>query len=115
MNRTANLPDLNFHYSDFSAWQIENSHPMSEGFWKEQLIGARGINFPYEKMRTEFSKENIILAGQRNIDNKISSVSFDLPQHCIKNLDKLCKDHQLTPYIVFLSCYQRLLSIYAEQ
>jgi amino acid adenylation domain-containing protein len=101
----ASLPALDFQYGDYAWWQRNKlDYQKSLSYWLENLADAKAFSFPYE--RTMEKNETQASGG---------SIDFRLPEALNKKLYAFCSKQQLTPYVLLLACYQRLLSLYAQE
>ena len=102
-SRPSPLPELEFQYVDYAAWQREVliSGNMREGleYWKRQLTGAP----PVLELPTDYPR------GSRP-GHTGSTVTLGLGQELSSAVRDLALRKHLTPYIVLLAAFQALLS-----
>lgn len=102
-SRLSPLPELEFQYVDYAAWQREllDSGNMREGleYWKRQLTGAP----PVLELPTDYPR------GSRP-GHTGSTVTLRCGQELSSAVRDLALRKHLTPYIVLLAAFQALLS-----
>lgn len=107
-SRPSPLPELEFQYVDYAAWQREVlvSGKMREGleYWKKQLTGAP----PVLELPTDYPR------GSRP-GHAGSTVALGFGQELSSAVKNLALRKHLTPYIVLMAAFQALLSRLTSQ
>jgi amino acid adenylation domain-containing protein len=100
--RPAELPPLQLNYRDFAAWQRRRLRGQelerALGYWRGQLAGAPTfLPLPTDRARpAEPSFEG-------------ASLRFALPEEVAEAVLRLCRDEDVTPYMLLLSVFAILL------
>ncbi|WP_349956567.1 amino acid adenylation domain-containing protein [Rhizobium sp. ZPR3] len=101
------LPDLQIQYSDYASWQRRalSSHVLDDQLesWCQNLAHAPE---PLE-LPTDYP-----IPSEPTFQG--DSVGFDLPIELAEKFERFCREHKVTPYMVFLAVYQALLSRWTE-
>ena len=100
--RSAQLPDLELQYRDFAAWQrdrLRGERLESElAHWREQLAGAPTILFlPTDRPRPA----QLTFDGATHV--------LELPGEIAERIQRVCRDEQVTPYMLLLAVFGTLL------
>ncbi|MEG8183985.1 amino acid adenylation domain-containing protein [Nocardia terpenica] len=101
------LPPLSLQYADYAAWQRrELAGPSLErhlGYWRRQLADTLPIDLPADYPRPAVR------------DYRGDEVRFAVRQEVADGVRELARRHRTTPFVVFLTAYQVLLSRYLNQ
>ncbi|WNG36527.1 amino acid adenylation domain-containing protein [Archangium violaceum] len=101
------LPALSVQYADYAAWQHEWLRgPALEkelSWWKESLADVPVLRLPTDKARPA-------VQTYRGAQHR-----FTVPRALVNSLGALAKREGATPFMVFMSAYQLLLSRYSGQ
>ncbi|WP_348739076.1 amino acid adenylation domain-containing protein, partial [Tenacibaculum sp. 190524A02b] len=103
----ADLPALNLQYADYAIWQrkylegevLENQLT----YWEEKLIGVSTLELPLDYTRPSIQSTE----GAR--------VSVNIDVELTNLLKTLCKEEEVTLFMVLLSAFKVLLSRYSGQ
>lgn len=103
-----NLPDLKFHYKDYTLWQQEQLEggylEISKKYWINKFKGnILSTDLPLDYQRT--SKKSY----------KGASVSFELPPNLTSQLEGIGKENEATLFMVLVSIIKVLLYRYCNQ
>lgn len=93
------LPPLSIQYKDYSEWLVNKDLTSKSSFWKEVFKDK----VPLLNIPLDFNR------GKTQSFNG-SSIDFRLEEEYIEKLNKLCKDNNVTEFMVFLAVYVILLS-----
>lgn len=107
-NQGSPLPPLPIQYSDFAVWQrnwIQGDVLESmRSYWQQALHGAPDVlRLPTDKPRPKHQTFNGAHA------------SVGLGAELSSQVNDFCEQHDLTPFMVLMGCYQILLSRYSNQ
>ncbi len=101
------LPDIDISYKDFAIWENQNLEndifKDSKEFWIEQLQGdlpVLNLSTNSRPAKKSYDGNTYITSIGEALKNKIYDFS---------------KSHNITPYMLMLSCYYILLHKYSEQ
>lgn len=102
------LSPLNLQYKDYSEWEnsreIRENLKRQETYWLKQFEGA----IPVLNMPADFSRP-----GKRDFQG--DDVCVNIGEELKKELDKLAKETGTTIYMILLSVFTILLSMYSRQ
>ncbi|MEU9782988.1 amino acid adenylation domain-containing protein [Streptomyces phaeochromogenes] len=102
----ATLPPLDVQYADYAQWQRQVlSGTTLEGqlsYWRDQLAGLRPIELPADRPRPAVREH----AG--------AEVAFPLPREVAQRVRDLAVKRDTTPFVVFLTALQALVSYYVD-
>jgi amino acid adenylation domain-containing protein len=106
--RPSPLPDLPIQYADFAAWQRGEmqEHAMAAGiaYWKQQLAGApTALELPTDRPRPAVPTYRGFVQP------------FALSTSLSARLRALCRQEQVTMYMLLLAAFTTLLYRYTEQ
>ncbi|PYE91524.1 non-ribosomal peptide synthetase [Bacillus sp. 196mf] len=108
MNKVPDTPLLQTQYKDFSVWQRDllNSQAINQqlNYWKDKLNGAN----TYLELPTDFPRP-----AMQEFIGKYTTWLMDT--ELSKKINIFSKERNITPYIVLMSAYKLLLSIYSKQ
>lgn len=94
------IKNSKYDYIDYAS--SEKLSISDEEFWKSQFVNG----IPVLNMPTEFKRNNIKSFEGNNIYDKLTNFS---------DIDKICKNLNVTPYMFLLSCFYILLYKYSMQ
>ncbi len=102
------LEPLVLHYKDYAVWQQEGAGrkllDQQGKYWKSQFEGE----IPVLEFPTDFSRPQVR-------DFVGASLKVDFGKSITSELRAYCQKKEVTLYMLFLSCYQILLSRYSGQ
>ncbi|WP_447035929.1 non-ribosomal peptide synthase/polyketide synthase [Streptomyces sp. DSM 118878] len=100
----ATLPSLAVQYADYAQWQRQEvsgaALERQLSYWRDQLTGVRPLDLPTDRPRP----------AVREHDG--SEVTFPLPDGVAARVRDLAARHDTTPFVVFLTALQTLVSYY---
>lgn len=105
---SSNLPALLVQYADFSVWQRTwfkgDILETQRHYWKEKLQGApQVLEIPSDYLRPAINTY------------QGSHESFRLTSKLTQKINELCRDLQVTPFMLYLTAYAILLGKYSHQ
>ncbi|MEU7605694.1 amino acid adenylation domain-containing protein [Streptomyces sp. NPDC041003] len=103
--RQAQLEPLPLQYVDYAIWQRETlqGEALSRlvDYWRERLTGLEPLQLPADRPRpAEPSSAGAVHA-------------FTIPTALVTRLDRLSREHEVTPFMTFLAAFNVLLSRYS--
>ncbi|GAA1894349.1 hypothetical protein GCM10009837_15400 [Streptomyces durmitorensis] len=100
----ATLPPLAVQYADYAQWQRQEvsgaALERQLSYWRDQLVGIRPLDLPADRPRP----------AVREHDG--AEVTFPLPDEVAPRVRDLAARHDTTPFVVFLTALQALVSRY---
>jgi amino acid adenylation domain-containing protein/non-ribosomal peptide synthase protein (TIGR01720 family) len=106
-NKPSPLPELPIQYADFAQWQRQQLQgeilEKSLRYWREELSGLQPLHLPYDHPRP--AVQTLRGAYQKRL----------LPDLVRDKLKALCREEDVTLFMVLLAAFQVLLSRYTGQ
>jgi amino acid adenylation domain-containing protein/non-ribosomal peptide synthase protein (TIGR01720 family) len=101
--RPSPLPELTFQYADFALWQRQalaaGALAEPEAYWQRHLAGApAALPLPTDRPRPPLSS------------GRGATCAIALPPAVSAGLERLCRQHGVTPFMALLAAFQALLS-----
>jgi amino acid adenylation domain-containing protein len=96
--RGSPLPDLTYSYADFVAWDAsqETSDQQNLAWWQEQLSG-------------QLPDVRLAGAGAPSPGGRGQRISLDLDAGLRTGIERLAREHEATPFMVFLAAFILLI------
>jgi amino acid adenylation domain-containing protein len=105
--QTADVPELNVQYADFSAWQRDwlQGEPLETqlAYWKTHLAGVQPLELPTDRPRP---------AAPRHRGDERTRV---IPKNVVTELQAIGKKEGATLFMSLLAAFQTLLHRYTQQ
>ncbi len=105
--RSPSLNELSLQYIDYALWQREyiKDEVLDEelSYWKNQLTGISPLLLPTDYQRPLIKS------------NSGSGFSYELDVQLSNAISKLCKEQQVTSFMVLLSAFKIILARYSHQ
>ncbi|WP_159882307.1 non-ribosomal peptide synthetase [Paenibacillus puerhi] len=102
------LPSLHVSYKDYvyecEQYRSEEETRKQEQYW----LGVFQDELPVLQLRTDFRRPSIQTFNG-------SHLSFSFSEEISREVNRLCREHHVTPYMFFLACITLLLSKYTGQ
>lgn len=106
-NPHAVIPSLPIQYGDYARWQqqqLTDEHIISTELWWQQNLDAwQPLALPLDFVRpAQFNHQ-----GRNH--------SFTIPSSLVTKVEKVARQEGITPYTVYFSCFNLLLSLFSGQ